>query len=110
MPELTRAEWLYMADLFKAVDLDEETTRHYDGVELGRQAAETHMLKRLGMQHFTNPNEGVAELVEKCRRMAWNEVQYVLTTVAWLGYAKGVDLDKDEWWTIPFRVQRVGGR
>lgn len=110
MPDLDRAEWSYFADLYAMVNLDEETLRFYDGVELGRQAAETHMLKRLGTRHFGNSNEGVAALVEKCNAMAWNQVQYVLCAVAFLGYSKQVDRAVDEWWTIPFRVQYVGAK
>jgi len=110
MPDLTRAEWEYFADLFRMVSLDEETIRHYDGAELGRQAAETHMLKRLGTKHFADANDAVAYLVEKCQAMAWNQVQYVLTSVAFLSYVKGVDLKTVEWWTVPFRVQYLGER
>jgi len=109
-PNLTRAEWNYLAAAHDPVKMDVESVRVYGGDDLAHRVAD--MDTYLGLGHRFAPDEPesfVTCLVEKCEAMTWENVQYAVAAILFFEYAKDrIDPENDEWWTLPFRIQLLG--
>jgi len=110
-PELTRDEWMFLATAYRKHKVDDETVRYYQAGDLAHRVAEEHLLYRTGDTFAGNAVRGdtfVTALVTKCKELTWEQVQFVLASLAFFVYRK-TDSDTEDWWTLPFRVQMLTG-
>jgi len=111
MPTLERNEWNFLAEvLYSKWDVDLSIDKH----DMANTVSDAQLLNRAGDKWFGQEptrgsgQQGTNALKEKIEKMTWEECQYIRTAVMffWSRQAEGkIDLTRDEWWTIPFRVQ-----
>jgi hypothetical protein len=112
MPELTREEWCFLADVLNGTWLLDAST--WNASFLAIEAQDAQELNGTGDKWFgeeTKRGSGqtaTEALIAKLQAMSWEQVQYVLTAIEFFwGDHEGIEFLTDEWWTIPFRVQRL---
>jgi len=116
MPELDRAEWNFLADVLNSsydTDLLMEMTVHGSGA-LALEVHDAQLYSQTGDKWFGNQldkgsgQEATNRLLEKVQAMTWQQCQYIRTATNFFWSKIGmdrIDYHKDEWWTLPYRVQ-----
>lgn len=114
MPELDRTEWIYLTRAYRELRLSDDDTRSHSGAAMAGCVANAHLLSRLGDKMMVDNGETgdsfVSGLVKKCNGLSWEQVQYALAAMAFFRkFRHKLDPNKDDWWTLPFRVGVIGG-
>lgn len=120
MPDLSRAEWNFLADVLNgSFEGDVALGMFAHGASaLALEVHDAQALngtgdKWLGEELERGSGQAAADALEaKVAGLSWEQVQYVRTATGffWAHTDPGeIDHDKDDWWTIPFRVRLLRG-
>jgi hypothetical protein len=108
-PKLTRPEWNFLADVLNGTWLLDAD--HWGPGTLAAEIEDAHRLNRTGDKWFRPgkvADKAIAKLIAAVRAMTWIQIQFILTAVSFFWSAKEIDHTTDEWWTLPYRVERLG--
>lgn len=106
-------EWGLLADVLKEVRFEPEFAN--PGELLATAVEDCHRLENVGDKWFhldgdyeqKDIDASVEKLVKKLRGLDYAHAWAVIHTVEWFwDHREGIDLKKDLWWSLPFRLRR----
>lgn len=112
MPDLSRAEWNFIADILNGTFIaDGAFSGHeYGAGALAAELADAQSLSGRGDRWLgDDADAAVANLVIHVKSMTWEQVQYIYTACLFF-WGDNEIAPEDEWWTLPYRVQRLAAR
>lgn len=105
LPDLTREDWIVLADLLNATAVDARWVPEYLVAEL----EDAHRLDGIGERHYpARPDVCMARLIALVSGLDYVGLCAVLTGVEWFwAHHEQIDAAADEWWTPAFRCRRA---
>lgn len=104
---LTRQEWCLLADVLNGTwTLD----RTWTGQVLAIEVADAQRLDGVGGKWLAtegDPATRVEYLTERLSAMTFEQAQAVVLVVRWFwSHHEKIDIEKDEWWMMAFRLKK----